>query len=191
MYCLRLQGPSSSLPPLDIIWSNPLLKESHSKPRGYDHIQMTPDHLLEERLHNISGQPMPMLGHPINKTQLPDVQSEPLVFQCAPVASCPVTGHHGERPSSSLCTLPSHTLGKIPQPSSSPGWTALLPQPFLMEEMFQSLHHLHGPLLASPVAPCPPRTGEPRTGLSTPGAASPVLSKGEGSPPSTCRQCVD
>ena len=54
--------------------------------------------------------------------------------------------------------------------------------------MHQSLNYLRGPSLDSPVAPCPSCTGEPRTGHSTPGVASPGLSRGGGSPPLTCWQ---
>ena len=49
--------------------------------------------------------------------------------------------------------------------------------------MLQCLNHRHGPSAGlSPVCPCPSCTGEPSTGPSTPGVASPVLSRGEGSP---------
>ena len=42
--------------------------------------------------------------------------------------------------------------------------------------------------VVSPVCPCLSCTGEPSTGHSTPSVASPVPSRGEGSPPSTCWQ---
>jgi len=40
------------------------------------------------------GNPIPMLGHPLNKKALPGVQADPPVFQSVPVASGPVTAHH-------------------------------------------------------------------------------------------------
>lgn len=43
------------------------------------------------RLHIISGQPVLLLSHPHSKTVFPDVQKEPAVFQCVPIAFCPGT----------------------------------------------------------------------------------------------------
>ena len=45
-----------------------------------------------------------------------------------------------------------------------------------------------GPGGLSPLCPCLSRPGEPRPGHSTAGMASPALSRGEGSPPSSCCQ---
>ena len=45
-----------------------------------------------------------------------------------------------------------------------------------------------GPGGLSPLCPCLSRRGEPRPGHSTAGMASPALSRGEGSPPSSCCQ---
>jgi len=52
------------------------------------------EYLQGWRLHNLSGQPVPGLGHPHSEETFPDVQMEPPVFQFVPIASCPVTGHH-------------------------------------------------------------------------------------------------
>ena len=46
-----------------------------------------------------------------------------------------------------------------------------LSQPFLTGEMLQSLNHLRGPLLDSPLTQSLFRTEEPRTGHSTAGVA--------------------
>ena len=47
-----------------------------------------------EYLYNLSGPPVPVLGHPQSKEVFPDVQTEPSAFQFVPVTSCPVTAHH-------------------------------------------------------------------------------------------------
>ena len=57
-----------------------------------------------------------------------------------------------------------------------------LSQPFLVEEMLQSLHYLWWPLAGRfPVCRRLSCTEEPRTGHSAPGVSSSVLSGGEGS----------
>lgn len=45
-------------------------------------------------LHNLSGQPVPVLSHSYSEEIFPDVQAEPSVFQCVHINSCAVTGHH-------------------------------------------------------------------------------------------------
>ena len=54
----------------------------------------------------ISGQPVPVLGHPHSEKVFPDVQREPPVFQSVPIAPGPVTGHHWKEPGCLLYTLP-------------------------------------------------------------------------------------
>ena len=44
------------------------------------------------RLHNLSGQRVPVLHHPHRKEVLPDVQRESPVFQFVPIASNLVSG---------------------------------------------------------------------------------------------------
>jgi len=43
--------------------------------------------ISEGRLHNVSGQPVPVLSHPHIKKVFPDVQREPSVFLFVPIAS--------------------------------------------------------------------------------------------------------
>jgi len=43
---------------------------------------------------NFSGQPVPVLGHSHSLKVFLDVQREPPMFQCVPIVSDPVTGHH-------------------------------------------------------------------------------------------------
>ena len=46
------------------------------------------------RLHNLSGQPVPVLHHPHSTEVLPGVLKEPPILQFVPIAPCPGTGHH-------------------------------------------------------------------------------------------------
>jgi len=57
------------------------------------------------RLHNLSGQPIPVVGHPHNEKVFPDARKEPAVFQTVPTASCPVTGNHWKALGSLLFAL--------------------------------------------------------------------------------------
>ena len=45
-------------------------------------------------LHNLPGQPVPVLRHPQREEVLPHVQTELPVPQFVPIAPCPVTGNH-------------------------------------------------------------------------------------------------
>ena len=68
----------------------PLLRQGHSKPVAQNCGQTAFEYLQGGRLHNLSGQPVPVLTHPHSKTVFPDVQMEPPVFQLVPIASVPV-----------------------------------------------------------------------------------------------------
>lgn len=72
----------------------PLLRQGHLELIAQGHAQMAFEYPQEWRLHNIPGQRVPVFGHPHRKKVFPDTQREPPVFQCAPMASCPITGHH-------------------------------------------------------------------------------------------------
>jgi len=72
----------------------PLLKQGHLEPVARDHVQVAFEYLQGWRLHSLSLQPVPVLGHPHMDKVFPDVQREPPVFQFLPMASGPVTGHH-------------------------------------------------------------------------------------------------
>jgi len=45
-------------------------------------------------LHNLPGQPVPVLCHPQREEFLPHVQTELPMLQFVPVVPCPVAGHH-------------------------------------------------------------------------------------------------
>jgi len=58
----RLSGPK------------PLLKQGHLQPVVQDCIQITFDYLQGWRLHNLPGQPVPLLSHPHSGEVFPDVE---------------------------------------------------------------------------------------------------------------------
>lgn len=49
--------------PLEVISSNALLKQSHQELSAQDYIQIVFQYLQEGRLHNVFGQPRPVLCH--------------------------------------------------------------------------------------------------------------------------------
>ena len=71
---------------------NSLLEQDHLEQVAQDGIQAGFEYLQRRRLHNLSGQPVPVLGHPQSKV-FPHIQMELPVFQFVPIAPCPVTGH--------------------------------------------------------------------------------------------------
>jgi len=80
-----------------VLWRSssptPLPKQGHLEQAAQDPVQAGLEYLQRRRLHNSSGQPVPVLCHPQTKGVLPHVQTE-LMLQFVPVAPCPVTGHH-------------------------------------------------------------------------------------------------
>jgi len=72
----------------------PVLKQGHLEPVVQDSVQLAFKYLQGWRLHNPSGQPLPLLSHPHSEKVFPDVQTEPSVFQAVPTASCYVTEHY-------------------------------------------------------------------------------------------------
>ena len=61
---------------------------------GLGCVQSGFQYLQEWRLHNLSGQPVPLLSHPLRKKVFASTQTEPPVSQSVPIASGSVTGHH-------------------------------------------------------------------------------------------------
>lgn len=83
-----------------------------------------------------------------------------------------------------------YTLTRSHWAVSSPGWTVPALTLSLFDRCFKSLHHLHSHSLHS--LQCVHDffwTEEPNAGPSSPGVASQVLSREEGSLPPTCWQC--
>ena len=76
--------------------SSPILlpKQGHLQEAAQDHVQAGLEYVQKRRLHNLPGQPVPVLRHPQREEVLPHVQMEPLLLQLVPITSCPVAGHH-------------------------------------------------------------------------------------------------
>jgi len=154
----RLSGPTT------------LLKQGHPEQVAQDRIQAAFEYLQGWRLHHLSGHPVPGLSHHHSVKVFPDVQREPPVSQFVPIASCPVTGHCWKEPGSVLCA-PSLQLFVYVDEVRLRLLISRCSNPFvILVDFLQSV-------------PISLVLGEPSTGLSTPGVASLVLNRGEGSPP--------
>jgi len=71
----------------------PLPKQDHLEKAAQDLVQVGLEYLQRRRLHNLSGQPVPVLHHPQSEEVLPHVQMELPVLQFVAIAPYPVTGH--------------------------------------------------------------------------------------------------
>jgi len=127
----------------------PLPKQGHLQQAAQDCIQAGLKYLQRRRLHNLPGQPVPMLHHPQSKEVLPHVQMELLMLQFVPLAPCPVAGHHCKEFGPILLTpILQIFIGiykVLFQPSPLQAEQAQRPQPLLTGEMLQSPHHLCSP----------------------------------------------
>ena len=72
----------------------PLPKQGLLQQAAQDLVQADLEYLQRRRLHNIPGQPVPVLRHPRREEVLPCVQTELSVLQLVPVAPYPFTEHH-------------------------------------------------------------------------------------------------
>jgi len=86
--CLRLEGTSG------VTQSNPLPKQGHTEQAAQELVQEGLEYLQRRRLHNLPGQPVPVLCHPQSEEALPHLQLELPLLQFVPAAPCPVAGHH-------------------------------------------------------------------------------------------------
>ena len=124
----------------------PLLKQGHLQQAAHDLVQAGLEYLQRRRLHNLPGQPVPVLRHPQREEFLPHVQLELPLLQFVPIAPCPVTGHHWKESCPVLLTPTLQVfrgISKVPsQPSLLQAKQAQLPQPVLIGEVLQSPHHL-------------------------------------------------
>ena len=80
-----LCGSSSPTPPP---------KQGHLQQAAQDLVRVGLEYLQRRRLHNLPGQPVPVLRHPQREEVPPHVQTELPVPQFVPNTPCPVTGHH-------------------------------------------------------------------------------------------------
>jgi len=60
--------------PLEVTRSKPLLKQGHLELLAQDHVQVASEYLQGWRLQRLSGQPVPVLGHPHNEKVFLGVQ---------------------------------------------------------------------------------------------------------------------
>jgi len=76
--------------------SSPTLlpKQGHLQQAAEDVVQADLEYLQRRRLHNLPGQPVPVLCHSQREEVLPHVQMELPVPQFVPIAPCPIAGHH-------------------------------------------------------------------------------------------------
>jgi len=136
---------------------NPLPKQGHLQQAAQDLVWVGLEYLQRRRLHNLPGQPVPVLRHPQREAILPHIQMELPVFQFVPIAPCPVAGHHREESGPILVTPTLEIfigIYKVPSQSSLlQAKQAQFPQPFLIGQMLQSPHYLCSLPLDSPVVP--------------------------------------
>jgi len=115
-----------------------LPKQGHLQQAAQDLVQAGLAYLQRRRLHNLPGQPVPVLRHPQSEEVLPHLQIELPLLQFVPVAPCPVTGHHWKEFGPILLTLSLKILisiYKVPsQPSLLQAKQAQLLQPSLVRE---------------------------------------------------------
>lgn len=71
---------------------NALLKQGHREPVAQCPVKRAFERVPGRRLHNLSGQPLPLRGHPHWEKRFPHVQTEPPVLQIVPVAPRPDSG---------------------------------------------------------------------------------------------------
>ena len=124
---------------------SPLSKQGHLQQPAGDLVQVGLEYLQRRRLHNLPGQPVPVLRHPQREEVLPLVWMELPVLQCVPITPCPVAGHHWKEFGPILLTPTLEifiSIYKVPsQPSLLQAEQAQLPQPLLLGEMLLSPHH--------------------------------------------------
>jgi len=130
-----------------------LLKQGHLQQAAQELVQAGLQYLQRRRLHNLRGQPVPVLCHPQREEVLPHVQTELPLLQFVPIAPCPVAGHYWKEPGPILLALTLQIflgISKVPsQPPLLQAEQGQLPQPLLVGEMLQSPHHPHSPPLDS------------------------------------------
>ena len=122
---------------------SPLLKQGHLQQAAQDLVQAGLEYLQRRRLHNLPGQPVPVLCHPQREEVLLCVQMELLILQFVSIALCPVAGYHWKEPGPILLTPTLKifiSVYKISSPSSFlQAKQGQLPQPFRVAEMLITL----------------------------------------------------
>jgi len=84
----------------------PLLKQGHLQPVSQDHDQTAFEYLQGWRLHQLPGQPVPVLGHPHNEKLFPDVRGILLCFRWCQLLLVLLLGTTEKRLALSFLQLP-------------------------------------------------------------------------------------
>jgi len=71
-----------------------LPKQGHLQQAAQDLVQAGLEYLQRRRIHNLPGQPVPVLHHTQREKVLPNVQMELPMLHFVPVAPYLVAGHH-------------------------------------------------------------------------------------------------
>ena len=121
-------------------------KQGHLQEAAQDRVQAGLEYLQRRRLHNLPGQPAPVLRHPQREEFLPHVQTELPMLHFVPVAPCPVAGHHWKEPGPILLTPTLKIFIRIYKVPSQPfllqAEQAQLRQPFLVGSRMLSFPYL-------------------------------------------------
>ena len=72
---------------------SPLLQQGQQQQVAQDPVQMALEYLQRWKLHNLSGQPVPLISPPRSEEVSPYIQMDP-VLQFVPVASRAIAGHY-------------------------------------------------------------------------------------------------
>ena len=98
----------------------PLPKKGHLQQAAQDQAGL--EHLQRRRLHNLLGQPVPVLRHPQREEVLPHVQTELPMLQFVPTAPChwaPLKRAWPHPPDTQPSDIYKHLLGPLAAFSSS------------------------------------------------------------------------
>lgn len=119
------------------IWSN---ISAQVGPVGQDCVQRAFEYHGGWRFHSLSGQPVPVLGHPHSKKVFPISQEKPPVFHFVPLLLA--IPEKTQLQSLHPPVIHFHTLVRPPKHSLLQAELSQVSQPFLMRAVLQSLHHL-------------------------------------------------
>ena len=92
----------------------PLPKQGHPEQAAQDRVQEGLEYLRRRRIHNLSGQPVPVLNYPQREEVLPHLQLELPMLQFVSVAPCPVVGHRWKESGPILLTPTSNSHRQFP-----------------------------------------------------------------------------
>lgn len=129
----------------------PPCEQGQLKQCAQDCVKWASEHLWGWRLHNLPGKCDPAFNHPYGKI---DLTFKPNLFQSMPLVSSLSTGRCCEDPDSPSFLLPMPSgicsqLWGLPEPFLLKTGKSQISQPLLLQQMFQTLHHLSSLFLGS------------------------------------------